>query len=136
MLHGPSKQICVDLGPLEMEVMNALWSRGPCTVREMVGRMRRPLALTTVMTTLVRLHQKGLATRGRAARGQAFRYGPKVTRIDWQRECVMRKLAPLTGQQIFSCLTAALNGDCEALLEFAEIEIKRQHRQMARRANA
>jgi predicted transcriptional regulator len=71
------------LGPLESDVMAALWSRGEATVREVhdVLRAKRPIAYTTVMTTMDRLHRKKLLVRTRE--GNAYRYGPKLDRGGW-----------------------------------------------------
>ena len=43
------------LGPLETEAMGVLWMHGECKVREVVRRLGRQIAYTTVMTTLDRL---------------------------------------------------------------------------------
>lgn len=68
------------LGPLERRVMAQLWSRGPQTVGEMLDAVNdgsfRPLAYTTVMTILVRLHEKGYLARNREARH--YRYAAVV----------------------------------------------------------
>ena len=70
------------LGPLERQVMAVLWgAENAMTVREVLqtineGR-RQPLAYTTVMTTLVRLNDKGLVLRAREGRG--YRYGAAVS---------------------------------------------------------
>jgi len=64
------------LGPLEAACMRALWRRAPATVAEALERVnaRRepPLAYTTVMTVLSRLHEKGHVTRERRGRGYAY----------------------------------------------------------------
>ena len=64
------------LGPLEQRVMAHLWQVGPATVGEVLdalnGPAKRKLAYTTVMTILVRLAEKGYATRTREDRH--FRY--------------------------------------------------------------
>ncbi|GAA1439386.1 BlaI/MecI/CopY family transcriptional regulator [Nocardiopsis tropica] len=64
-------------GRLEAAVMEVLWDRGdPMTVRhvlEVLNRdRRRPLAYTTVMTTLSRLAEKGAVTRRPEGRGYAY----------------------------------------------------------------
>lgn len=60
-------------GELESEVLAALWAAGaamtPAEVREELGGT---LAYTTVMTTLGRLFEKGLADRRRVGRGYAY----------------------------------------------------------------
>jgi predicted transcriptional regulator len=72
------------LGPLEQRLLEALWSRGTATVRELLSAGIDNLAYTTVMTTLDRLYKKNLLTR--EAEGRAFRYAPRVTREQLHRE--------------------------------------------------
>lgn len=78
--HASSSQ----LGPLEERMLEVLWRRGNATVREVVEAGCRDLAYTTVMTTLDRLFKKNLLTR--EAEGRAFRYAPRLTREELQRE--------------------------------------------------
>jgi BlaI family penicillinase repressor len=72
------------LGPLEERMLEALWTQGSATVRELVERGCGDLAYTTVMTTLDRLFKKGLLAR--AEEGRAFRYTPQCSREELQRE--------------------------------------------------
>ena len=60
------------LGELETAVMEALWTtpRQSVTEVEHVLQRRRPIAHTTVLTTLDRLHRKGYLQRER--QGKAF----------------------------------------------------------------
>lgn len=53
------------LGPLEAEIMEVVWDSGEVTVRDVHKTLgdARPLAYTTVMTTLGRLADKGLVRR-------------------------------------------------------------------------
>ena len=60
------------LGPLEQELLQALWERKSATVRELIDGGDIQLAYTTVMTTLDRLYKKDLLDR--EAEGRAFRY--------------------------------------------------------------
>ncbi len=64
------------LGPLEAQVMQTLWNRGPSTVREVleVVGTEKSLAYTTVMTVLSRLTDKGLVLKDTTER--AYRYRP------------------------------------------------------------
>ena len=66
------------LGNLEREVMEVVWSDGESTVRRVQAALPRPVAYTTVMTTLDRLFKKGFVTRIRA--GRAFVYSAAQTR--------------------------------------------------------
>jgi predicted transcriptional regulator len=65
------------LGPLEQQLLEALWLRGSATVREVIDYGDIKLAYTTVMTTLDRLYKKQLLDR--IAEGRAFRYTPRHT---------------------------------------------------------
>lgn len=64
------------LGPLERRVMDQLWQHGPQTVAEILERLNsvseRKLAYTTVMTILVRLHEKGYASRTQSGRTYTY----------------------------------------------------------------
>ncbi len=63
------------LGPLEMEVLGLLDPSEPLAVAAIQARLAgrgHELAYTTVMTVLVRLHKKGLATR--VKEGNRFLY--------------------------------------------------------------
>ena len=66
------------LGSLERDVMDIMWSGERLVVRDVQVRLGRPIAYTTVMTTLDRLFKKGFVTRARE--GRAFRYIAARTR--------------------------------------------------------
>src|SRR4030095_1768381 len=71
-----------DLGPLERQVMETLWAHGvPATVRDLTPAFPEA-AYTTLMTTLDRLHRKGMLTREKA--GRAFIYHPKLNRAAFE----------------------------------------------------
>jgi len=73
-----------EVGPLEQRMLEALWSCGTATVRELVETSCPDLAYTTVMTTLDRLYKKNLLTREPERR--AYRYKPSFTREQLHRE--------------------------------------------------
>src|SRR5262245_28731037 len=65
-------------GPLEWRVLEALWQRATSSsVRDLQPDFPE-MAYTTLMTTLDRLHRKGVLDR--AKRGRAFYYQPSLTR--------------------------------------------------------
>lgn len=66
------------LGRLERQVMEAVWTGGAASVRDIKARLPRNPAYTTVMTTLDRLYKKGLLERDRD--GRAFVYRAAFTR--------------------------------------------------------
>jgi predicted transcriptional regulator len=66
------------LGSLEREVLALVCEIGGGTVREISNRLSRPLAYTTVMTTLDRLYKKDLLHRHKEGRG--YRYTHRTAR--------------------------------------------------------
>ncbi|HVN04897.1 MAG TPA: BlaI/MecI/CopY family transcriptional regulator [Bryobacteraceae bacterium] len=71
--------------PLELLCLNALWSLGQGSVKD-VRRLvtpNRALAYTTVMTILDRLARRGVVTRRKS--GRAFVYQPSVSRDAMRR---------------------------------------------------
>jgi predicted transcriptional regulator len=79
-------------GMLEDEVLAVLWSGSePMSPAEVQAGLGGSLAYTTVMTTLARLHRKGLATRERAGRG--FVYAPAVDEASHTAEAMKDLLA-------------------------------------------
>jgi predicted transcriptional regulator len=82
------------LGPLERRVMARLWAAGPQAVGDVLdalnGSSDRRLAYTTVMTILVRLHEKGLVTRQKD--GRNFRYTAAVDEGSLEAQLGRREL--------------------------------------------
>jgi BlaI family transcriptional regulator, penicillinase repressor len=68
----------LSLTTCEAEAMNVVWSHGAVTVQDVVDAIPRPLAYTTVMTTLKILEDKGFIARGEK-RGRAFVYRALVS---------------------------------------------------------
>jgi len=78
-------------GELEGEVLAALWAADSALVpAEVQAAVGGDLAYTTVMTILVRLHDKGLIEREKV--GRAFAYRPVVAETDVVAEQVRRLL--------------------------------------------
>src|SRR5215468_2385213 len=76
-----------DLGPLEREVMELIWRRpkraAEVSVRDIHLAFDGRLAYTTLMTTLDRLHKKGLLDRRKE--GRAFFYSPRFSPDEFER---------------------------------------------------
>jgi predicted transcriptional regulator len=71
-VQGPVRR---ERGELANEVLAALAAAdGPLTPAQVLADLGSDLAYTTVMTTLARLHEKGIVTRERA--GRAYAYAP------------------------------------------------------------
>jgi predicted transcriptional regulator len=85
------------LGPLEQQLLSALWMRGNATVRELLDAGDLKLAYTTVMTTLDRLYKKQLLNR--TADGRAFRYSPRYTQQELEKAAVGETIRQLLGSE-------------------------------------
>jgi predicted transcriptional regulator len=73
------------LGPTEVEVMRILWAQGSLTVKVVHKQIAatRELAYTTVMTTMVRLFEKGLLRREEAKQRYSYVYTPAISEPDF-----------------------------------------------------
>lgn len=75
------------LTPLELEIMNVLWSTGPSNVQTVqAGLKGRDLAYTTVQTMLNVLHRKGRVQR--QLKDRAYLYRPVLSRQKAVRQAV------------------------------------------------
>lgn len=130
----PDQQDTAVLGPLETEVMQIIWARGRSNVRDVAQELGRPLAYTTVMTTLDRLFKKGLLHREKEDR--AFFYVPALDRQEWdQRRAGLWVSGFLSGQNasgelLLSCLVDAVGQRDEALLDELERQIALKRREL------
>ena len=125
------------LGHLELTVMEILWAHGESTVHDVVERMGRPLAYTTVMTTLDRLFKKQLLVRRKWER--AFLYAPRWTRPEWEQKRAGDFVAGFlagpqaSGELLISSLVEAVGQYDTALLDELEKKIRSKRRELGRR---
>ena len=77
-LRGTGDPLRAAFGRLERAVMDTVWSGGDFSVRDVQAALARPVAYTTVMTTLDRLYKKGVVHRRRV--GRAFVYTAAIKR--------------------------------------------------------
>src|SRR5271166_1518085 len=107
------------LGPLERQLLEALWRRKSATVRELLDYDEIKLAYTTVMTTLDRLYKKQYLDR--IAEGRAFRYSPRQTREELEKAAAGEAIRQLLGSGSaalpLSYLVEAVSEHDSALLE-------------------
>ncbi|MGH9743438.1 MAG: BlaI/MecI/CopY family transcriptional regulator [Candidatus Acidiferrum sp.] len=126
------------LGSLEFELMEILWARGESNVRDVVPKLSRPLAYTTVMTTLDRLFKKGLLDRRKADR--AFFYSPGFSRQEWERKRAANLVAGfLAGphpsrELLLSCLLDAVGQHDPVLLDELQKKIRSRRKELSRQA--
>jgi BlaI family transcriptional regulator, penicillinase repressor len=89
---GPRHSI-LDLAPLELECLSALWPMGEGTVRDIHRQLSvaRPRAYTTVLTIMDRLAQKGIVARRKV--GRAFRYQANLSAEEARLKAVEKIVA-------------------------------------------
>lgn len=120
------------LGPLEARVLDALWARGcPSSVRDLQPAFTG-IAYTTLMTTLDRLHRKGVLAREK--QGRAFVYAPHDSRGRFQAARAGGSLVPLLADRegagaLLSFLVDAVGDHDQALLDELERLIREKRKE-------
>jgi predicted transcriptional regulator len=121
------------LGPLEQQLLQTLWSRDSATVRELLADGKIRQAYTTVMTTVDRLYKKGLLNR--VAEGRAFRYTPRHTPEELQRVTAVESIEQLLGScdassLPLSYLVEAVGAHDAQLLDELQVLVERKRREL------
>jgi predicted transcriptional regulator len=115
----PAKEVRVrGFGELEAVLMDRIWEHGgPVTVRELFDELRRerPIAYTTVMSTMDNLHRKGWLARDKD--GKAYRYTAIASRDEYSAR-LMREAMSEAGdtEAVLSHFVAAMDGDQSQVL--------------------
>lgn len=125
------------LGTLEREVMTLMWRQGESSVNEIHRLLGDYKAYTTVMTTLDRLHKKGLLTRRK--KGRAFLYSPLMSREELDRgltEDVIEGLlnrAAGEANPMLACIVEAVSERDRELLDELERLVRLKRHELARK---
>lgn len=116
------------LGPLERKVLDALWARdAAATVRDLQPAFPT-VAYTTLMTTMDRLHRKGVLAREKA--GRAFVYRPQQSRAAFDSHRATHALLAAVErgggapEPVLSCFVEALGSHDEQLLDRLEALVR------------
>ena len=122
------------LGALERDVMQLAWARPEITVRECCEHLGSDIAYTTVMTTMERLHRKGVLERRKD--GRAFFYRVIETREEMESRLLAHAIEPLldgaNAQPILSCFVDEVSRRDERLLDELERLVRAKRRQQER----
>jgi predicted transcriptional regulator len=113
------------LGELESTVMRVMWQRPSATARDVCDLLTgtRERAYTTIMTTLDRLHKKGLLIREKD--GLAWRYAAASSKVDYEKTLAEGLAAKIladhgdTGLSAF--VDAAANIDLTLLVKLRQL---------------
>jgi predicted transcriptional regulator len=121
------------LGPLEAEVMQIIWMRGPSLVSEIEeilnNRRSDPLADKTVLTICTRLTDKGILTYEKE--GRAFRYGPTMTENEFVADQAAKAADTMLdryGDVVLATFVDKVSTDPERLATLRDLISKRRGR--------
>jgi predicted transcriptional regulator len=128
--HGAAPQP-PPLGGIEFEMMEILWARGACTVRDVVPCLPRPRAHSTVVSALDRLCRKGFLDRRPGE--TAYIYSPRFSREEWARQMVgalvaVTQASAAPRSEVASFLVESIAQNDESLLDklLEKIEARRR----------
>jgi len=116
------------LGPLERQVLHAVWIRGTATVREVLQDSTIWQTYPTIMTTMDRLFKKGLLDR--TPDGKAFRYSARYRPEEIERVAAVNGIRQLLGSEYaslhLSYLVEAVSTQDGKLLDELQTLVERQ----------
>ena len=132
----PGEMIAPELGPLERDVMDLVWrnyeGHSETSVRDAHLAFGERLAYTTLMTTLDRLHKKGLLERRKD--GRAFLYSPRLSPQEFERSIARDVIDTLLGrgtdgvEPVLACIVDAVGSRDRALLDELDRLIEEKRR--------
>ncbi len=96
------RQKSEQMTPLELEIMQVLWDKGPVNVQTVQKELKRELAYTTVQTMLTVLHRKKRVKR--VLKDKAYVYRAAVSRNKF------------TGQALREFVDRVFGGSAEGLV--------------------
>jgi predicted transcriptional regulator len=123
------------LGRLEVRVLEELWRRKEgATVRDVHVSFAGALAYTTLMTTLDRLHRKGVLDRHKA--GRAYVYRPRLSREELERDMASDLIGGLLDGSaqavppVLSCIVDAVGERDRLLLDELDRLVREKRRRL------
>lgn len=132
---GRLKASLEQLGELETELMERVWAHKEVSVRNVYNEMHQRLAYTTLMTTLDRLHKKGLLRRRRE--GKAYFYSAALTEQQYRESLTghffeMVLHGSENSSAILSRFVEAVSETDEEMLEQLDQIVKAKRRELSR----
>jgi BlaI family transcriptional regulator, penicillinase repressor len=128
--YDPSKKgLGQILGELEEAVMVVLWKRGESSVWEILDRLKRDAAYSSVITVANRLTRKSLLSRRKE--GKTYRYKPLLDREQFLDHATRQILSRVTDiappATVVQLIDSAIDDDPE-VLDALEKLIKKKRR--------
>lgn len=123
------------LGPLERQVLEAVWTRGTATVREVREEGKVWQTYSTIMTTMDRLFRKGFLDRVPDRR--AFRYTSVYSPQELERVAAVNGIRQLLGSEYaslhLSYLVEAVGAQDGRLLDELQALVERQRAELLKK---
>jgi predicted transcriptional regulator len=116
---------------LEATIMSVVWRHFPASARDVCDRLKgaRARAYTTIMTTMDRLHKKGLLRREKE--GLAWLYAPTMSEAEYKRalaDGLADKLLAEHGEVGMLAMVEAASTDDALLQRLEEMIAKKKKR--------
>jgi predicted transcriptional regulator len=132
-LRSGKKGVELRLHELEATIMNVVWSKKlvAFAVSDVLAVLekQREIAYTTVMTTVVRLHEKGLLIREKD--GRRYLYSPKVSREEFLQATARTVLeGAIDGHQAIAMLAEKVSEASAADLDKLEALIRQRREEL------
>jgi len=133
----PREVVGIALGKLEREVMNLTWQKGEISVRDAFLAFEKRIAYTTLMTTLHRLHKKGVLTRRKRVR--AFLYSPRVSPLEFEQGIARDLIEGLIGhaservEPLLACIVDAVSEQDRAFLDALDRLVREKKQELVRK---
>mgnify|MGYP003147029010 FL=1 len=105
----------------ELEVMDVVWRKGRATVQDVVDSLERPLAYTTVMTTLKILDEQRDVVR-KKKQGRAYVYEPAVSREEISSSMAADLTQRLFGGSVKSFVLSLVESDSMSQSDIEELK--------------
>jgi predicted transcriptional regulator len=132
--RSPREVVGTVLGKLERQVMDEVWRREEVSVRDIFRAFDERMAYTTLMTTLDRLHKKGLLSRRKD--GRAFLYSARVSPAEFEQGVASDVISSLLGkgfgdaEPVLACIVDAVSEKDRTLLDELDRLVKEKRRQL------
>ncbi len=113
------------LGELEMAVLEHLWAHGTTDAKDVLRAIGEPrdITLSTIQSTLERLHRKRLLIRER--QGHAYRYATAISRAEFRARAMAAAAGDLDGADAAGVMAAFVDlvarSDTRKLDQLAEL---------------
>jgi len=133
----PREMVGAALGKLEREVMELSWRQGEISVRDVYLAFEERIAYTTLMTTLQRLHKKGVLDRRK--QGRAFFYAPRFSPLEFEQGIAKDLIEGLIGQAedgvepVLACIVDAVSEHDRTFLDALDRLIQEKKQELRRK---